>query len=140
MISLDQVLLLEQKVESAVGKIAQLQAENDALRSKCSELTNALSNKTEQLSSFEQDQSRIENGILKAIDRLNFIENSVLKAGTESAAATVKPAPVKAPVQAAEIQHVQNAAPAAAHIQNEPQQTAAQGETKTEAGGQFDIF
>ena len=53
MISLDQVLLLEQKVESAVEKIRQLQNENDALRKKCSELTNALSSKSEQLSNFE---------------------------------------------------------------------------------------
>ena len=76
--TLDQVLLLEQKVESAVEKIQQLQAENDALRSKCAELTNALSAKSEQLSSFETDSSRIETGIQKALDRLNSIENSIL--------------------------------------------------------------
>lgn len=87
MISLDQVLLLEQKVESAVAKIAQLQAENDALRSRCSELTNALSSKSEQLSSFESDQNKIESGILKALDKLNSIENSVLKAGGQVASA-----------------------------------------------------
>ena len=80
MISLDPVLLLEQKVESAVAKIGQLQAENDALRSKCAELTNALSTKSEQLTTIESDQNRIESGILKALDRLNSIENSVLKA------------------------------------------------------------
>ena len=80
MITLDQVLLLEQKVESAVAKIQQLEAENDALRNKCSELTNALSAKSEQLSSFETDQNKIELGIRKALDRLNSIENSVLKA------------------------------------------------------------
>lgn len=79
MISLDQVYLLEQKVESAVEKIQQLQAENDALRNKCTELTNALSAKSEQLSNFESDQSQIESGIKKALDRLNSIENSVLK-------------------------------------------------------------
>lgn len=79
MITLDQVLLLEEKVESAVKKIQQLQEENDALRSKCSELTNALSSKSEQLSSFENDQNKIECGIKKALDRLNSIENSVLK-------------------------------------------------------------
>ncbi len=84
MISLDQVLLLEEKVERAVEKIQQLQAENDALRSKCSELTNALSSKSEQLSTFEQDQSRIENGILKALDRLAAIENSVLDAAGDA--------------------------------------------------------
>lgn len=85
MISLDQVYLLEQKVESAVAKIQQLEAENDALRNKCTELTNALSAKSEQLSSFEQDQSQIESGILKALDRLNSIENSVLKAAGQQA-------------------------------------------------------
>lgn len=85
MISLDQVILLEQKIESAVEKIQQLQAENDALRKKCSELTNALSSKSEQLSSFETDQSQIESGILKALDRLNQIENSVLKAAGQAA-------------------------------------------------------
>ena len=79
MITLDHVLLLEQKVESAVKKISQLQAENDALRSRGAELTNALSSKSEQLSAFEQDQGKIESGILKALDRLSAIENSVLQ-------------------------------------------------------------
>ena len=95
MVSLDQVYLLEQKVESAVAKIQQLQAENDALRSKCSELTNALSAKSEQLSNFESDQSQIENGIKKALDRLNSIENSVLKTAEKvnQADQAAKPAP-----------------------------------------------
>ena len=123
MISLDQVYLLEQKVESAVEKIQQLQAENDALRNKCTELTNALSAKSEQLSNFESDQSQIETGIKKALDRLNSIENSVLKTATQinqaaqaakpveqpavevKAAAPVQPAPVAqtAPAPQAEV-------------------------------------
>ncbi len=78
MISLDQVYLLEKKVESAVAKIAQLNAENAALRSKCAELTNALSAKTEQFSTFEDDQSKIESGLLKILERLNDVENTVL--------------------------------------------------------------
>ena len=107
MISLDQVLLLEQKVESAVEKIQQLQAENDALRNKCTELTNALSAKSEQLTSFESDQSQIENGIKKALDRLNSIENTVLKTATQmnqngqAAKPAEEPKPVQAPVQSA---------------------------------------
>ena len=79
MISLDQVKLLEQKVESAVAKIQQLQAENDALRTKVTELTNAVSVKSEQLSSFASEQDQIESGIKKALDRLSSIENTVLK-------------------------------------------------------------
>ena len=108
MISLDQVYLLEQKVESAVEKIQQLQAENDALRNKCNELTNALSVKSEQLSNFESDQSQIENGIKKALDRLNSIENSVLKTASQmnqaaqSAPSVQEPAaPQPAPAQTA---------------------------------------
>ena len=97
MISLDQVYLLEQKVESAVEKIQQLQAENDALRSKCNELTNALSAKSEQLSNFESDQSQIETGIKKALDRLNSIENSVLKTATQINQAAQAAKPVEQP-------------------------------------------
>ena len=104
MISLDQVYLLEQKVESAVEKIQQLQAENDALRNKCTELTNALSAKSEQLSNFESDQNQIETGIKNALDRLNSIENSVLKTASQinQAAQAAKPAVTTAPAPQAE--------------------------------------
>src|SRR5574344_1749557 len=104
MISLDQILLLENKVESAVKKIIQLQAENDALRKSCAELTNSLSAKSEQLSSFEQDQSKIENGIIKALDRLNSIENSVLKAAGQASSIQQKEEPEQ-PKQFNEIQN-----------------------------------
>lgn len=88
MISLDQVLLLEQKVESAVAKIQQLEAENAALRKKCSELTNVLTAKSEQLNTFKADENKIEIGIKKAIERLAVIENSVLKATGSIASST----------------------------------------------------
>ena len=122
MISLDQVYLLEQKVESAVEKIQQLQAENDALRSKCNELTNALSVKSEQLSNFESDQSQIENGIKKALDRLNSIENSVLKTASQMNQAVQAAPSVQAP-----------AAPQPAPVQDTP---APQAEKPAEQPGQ----
>lgn len=167
MISLDQILLLEQRVESAVAKIAQLQAENDALRSKCSELTNALSSKSEQLSTFESDQNKIESGILKALDRLNSIENSVLKA-TGQASSFTPPHPVqnepqeplqKQPESAENLQVPQPAAEQPAPVQNPEilpqQQNTAQFNTmqpvhqqdfstqpapSENENGQFDIF
>lgn len=90
--TLEQFSLLEQKIESAVAKIQQLQAENDALRSKCAELTNALSVKSEQLSDFQANKGIIETGIQKALDRLNSIENSVLKTNVQSPSFIQEPA------------------------------------------------
>lgn len=96
MISFEQVLLLEEKVEGAVKKIEQLNAENAALRSKCAELSNALNAKTEQFSSFQNDQSKIEEGILKALSRLDTVENVVLQSvGAASAPAPQNPAPAQ---------------------------------------------
>ena len=135
MISLDQILLLEQKVEKAVEKITQLQAENDALRRKCSELTNALSSKTEQISSFEQDQSKIENGILKALERLNSIENSVLKAASEPAPAVKTVVEKEQQQQPAVTVHTEP--PAATPVQTN---VSAPDKNPTDNSGQFDIF
>ncbi|MFC2329893.1 MAG: hypothetical protein ACFNKL_02315 [Treponema sp.] len=84
MTSPDHVELLVKKVESIVAKTLNLQAENDALRTKCAELTNALSAKTEQLASFEREQNMVEGGILKALERLSSIENSILQAADNS--------------------------------------------------------
>ena len=91
-----------------MSKIAELQqavahkdAEIAALRSKCVELTNALSAKTEQFSTFQTDQSKIEEGILKALERLNAVESTVLSVAAQAALlpagqqeAAVSPAPV----------------------------------------------
>jgi len=130
MISFDQVLLLEEKVESAVKKIEQLNAENAALRSKVEELSNALNAKSEQFTSFQSDQSKIEEGILKALNRLNAVENVILSAtdavnnanealqSTSSARAVVSPAEeeipqeIEVPVQVNEEPFVQNEIPA----------------------------
>ena len=71
MISVDTILLLQQKVESAVQKIEQLKSENDALRAERSELTKALSEKSELLSRFSADEKKIEDGILGALNRLD---------------------------------------------------------------------
>lgn len=150
MISLDQVYLLEQKVESAVAKIQQLQAENDALRNKCAELTNALTAKSEQLSSIEQDQSQIESGIKKALDRLNSIENSVLKAAGQAMqqqqvvqmqTANVEPAANSAPQSVQPVQQVQEPQSQAAVSYSENQTiAAAQPDSMVTDQGQDSLF
>lgn len=96
MISLDQVQLLEHKVETAVAKIADLQKENDFLRNKFSELKvqydemqKANVELSAKVSLFEQNQPTIESGIMKALERLNNIEDSVLRVSGGSIEAPV---------------------------------------------------
>ena len=91
MISLDQVLLLQKKVETAVekinfltGQVEQLKNDNDALRSKCAELTKALDEKTELVSSLEVNQGKIEEGILTALNRLDTVENAILNGSADA--------------------------------------------------------
>ena len=170
MISLDQILVLEKKVESAVNKITQLQAENDALRSKCAELTNALSSKSEQLSSFEQDQGLIESKIVNLINRFNNIENSVLDVIGSSGsmqspvAAIQQPVQTPAPEQSVQQTQVPNQnpiaqsqtyVPASEPVVSTPVETeseemqqsffdmneiSSQDDNQSQESGQFDIF
>ena len=105
MISVDTILLLQQKVESAVQKIEQLKSENDALRAERSELTKALSEKTELLSRFSADEKKIEDGILGALTRLDAVENAIIDSSDAKAEAKADPAPaVQAETQAAPVQ------------------------------------
>ena len=80
MISLDQVRLLEQKVENAVNKIIQLQKENAELKERCAFLESQAENLNKKVSDFECDQNEIEVGIANALERLNFVEDSVRSA------------------------------------------------------------
>lgn len=83
MISLDQVHLLEQKVEIAISRITTLNREKAALVERCNKLENQNGELRTQLSAFEQDQGRIEKGILSALDRLANMENTILNAGLD---------------------------------------------------------
>lgn len=144
MTSPDHVELLVKKVESIVAKTLNLQAENDALRTKCAELTNALSAKTEQLASFEREQSMVEGGILKALERLSSIENSILQAADNSIQQnTVQQIPSAEAQPAAAGQNVQ---PEISNEVSAPQNDAnairqnEQPQNPVSENGQFDIF
>ena len=84
MITLDQVHLLEKKVEAIVSKMNDLQRQNVALQEKNRDLIEKNSLLMQKISSFEADQNRIEQGILNALDRLNSMENSALKVGSSA--------------------------------------------------------
>jgi len=77
MLNLDQVRLLENRVEKAVSKIQSLTAENAQLRSQLSGSQTHINELEGLVRSFKDDQGRIEEGILNALDRLSAFEDSV---------------------------------------------------------------
>lgn len=77
MLSLDQVRLLENHVEKAVGKISSLTAENERLRSQLSTLQERVRELEGFVSGFKDDQGKIEAGILNALEQLGALENTI---------------------------------------------------------------
>jgi uncharacterized phage infection (PIP) family protein YhgE len=77
MLSLDQVRLLENRVQKAVSKIQSLTAENTRLASQLSASQARVRELEGLVTTFKDDQGRIEQGILNALDRLSAYEDSV---------------------------------------------------------------
>lgn len=166
MVTLDQVLLLQEKVETAVKKITslnervmQLESENDALRSKCAELTKAISEKTELVSTLEDTQAKIEQSILETLNRLDAVQDSILSRDDSNVNsvsnshlvshefADVESEPVQPPV--AEPKSIQeNEIEPESQTQIVPEEESFEFEQKDEVvsennsslSGQFDIF
>ena len=157
MIKLDQVLLLQEKVEAAVEKISsltdkvsQLEFENDALRSKCAELTKAFSEKTELVSTIESTQAKIEESILKTLNRLDSVEDAILsgqgvQTGNENSSES-QPVQNEIPQEGntdSEQQASEQTVVSEPQIfqQEEPKQMQENpAEPQTDLNGQFDIF
>lgn len=166
MVTLDQVLLLQEKVETAVKKITslnervmQLESENDALRSKCAELTKAISEKSELVSTLEDTQAKIEQSILETLNRLDAVQDSILSRDDSNVnsvsdshlvsheVADVESEPVQPPV--AEPKSIQeNEIEPESQTQIVPEEESFEFEQKDEVvsennsslSGQFDIF
>jgi len=77
MLNLDQVRLLENRVEKAVSKIQSLTAENANVLSQLTGLQSRVNELEGLVRSFKDDQGRIEEGILNALDKLSAFEDSV---------------------------------------------------------------
>lgn len=166
MVTLDQVLLLQEKVETAVKKITslnervmQLESENDALRSKCAELTKAISEKSELVSTLEDTQTKIEQSILETLNRLDAVQDSILSRDDSNVnsvsdshlvsheVADVESEPVQPPVvESKSIQ--ENEIEPESQTQIVPEEESFEFEQKDEVvsennsslSGQFDIF
>ena len=77
MITLEQVKLLDQKVTKAVEYINKLTGENSLLKGKLDTYQKRIDDLEVLIKKFKEDQNRIEDGILSALDRLNQFEDAL---------------------------------------------------------------
>ena len=94
MISLEQVKLLESKVSRTIDYVKKVTEENTALKGKLSSCQKRIDEMEVLIRQFKDEQSRIEGGILSALDRLNQFEDAVgsLLSAEGTAPAGKKPA------------------------------------------------
>ena len=91
MISLDQVRLLEQKVEGMLALFSRLKSEKSALEKENGELKTELETLKAKCGRFEQDEAKLEQGILSVLNRLNDMEDAVQNVMDSSAVKPAKP-------------------------------------------------
>jgi nucleoid-associated protein YgaU len=79
MVSLEQVKLLETKVARAISYVERVSGENSALQEKLDSYQRRIDELEVLVQRFKEDQGRIEDGILSALDRLNQFEDAIEK-------------------------------------------------------------
>jgi FtsZ-binding cell division protein ZapB len=77
MVSLEQVRLLETKVTRAIEYVKTVTGENTQLKEKLDSYQKRIEELEVLIQRFKEDQSRIEDGILSALDRLNQFEDAL---------------------------------------------------------------
>jgi len=96
MVSLEQVRLLESKVTKAIDYVKKVTDENTSLKGKLDSYQKRIDELEVLIQQFKEEQGRIEDGILSALDRLNQFEDALektLAADPPGAAAAPPPPP-----------------------------------------------
>jgi hypothetical protein len=84
MVTLEQVKLLETKVVRAVEYVERISRENSQLQGKLDSYQKRIDELEVLIQQFREDQGKIEEGILAALDRLNKFEDAIEKSITET--------------------------------------------------------
>jgi hypothetical protein len=79
MVSLEQVKLLETRIDRAIGYVEKVTVENTAFREKLDAYQKRIDELEVLVRRFRDDQGRIEDGILAALDKLNKFEDALEK-------------------------------------------------------------
>ncbi|MCL2129833.1 MAG: cell division protein ZapB [Treponema sp.] len=77
MVSLEQVKLLESRVSGAINYLKKVNDEKNELKEKLDSYQKRINELELLIDRFKDDQSRIEEGILSALDRLNQFEDAL---------------------------------------------------------------
>lgn len=88
MVSIEQVKLLESRVIKTIDFVDQVTEENALLKSKLESCQKRIDELEVLIQRFKEDQAKIEDGIISALDRLNKFEDDMDKGITR-----VKPEP-----------------------------------------------
>jgi hypothetical protein len=100
MVSIEQVRLLESRVIKAIDYVDLVNEENTLLNGKLGDCQKRIEELEVLIQRFKEDQAKIEDGILSALDRLNKFEDDMDR-GISNAKADVasgRPAPEERPV------------------------------------------
>jgi uncharacterized protein YlxW (UPF0749 family) len=83
MVNIEQVRLLEQRVQKVISRMAELRAENTDLRERLGVYQDRIEELEERVNSFSSNQAEIEQGILNALHQLDEVEDAVAGDGGE---------------------------------------------------------
>ena len=134
MVSLEQVKLLESKVTRVIDYLKKVTEEKAHLKEKLSSYQKRIDELEVLVQRFKEDQSRIEDGILSALDRLNQFEDALdnkLSPESKSSGGEVKRSP-----RPAEPSGNSAPSPGKAEAAGDPLQP----EEKNSEPGELDIF
>jgi DNA repair ATPase RecN len=76
MITVEQIKNLDNKVQAAVNRISTLKGENASLKGKLDEYQKRIGELEVMIERFKKDQQEIEDGILRALEQLDHLEDS----------------------------------------------------------------
>jgi chromosome segregation ATPase len=147
MITLEQVKLLESKAARAIEYVERVSRENAQLQGKLDSYQMRIDELEVVIRQFKEDQSRIEEGVLAALDRLNQFEDAIERSLSEGSKKPKKM--VKTPISvSAELsadpapetkQEVQSEAPESSNEET-PSPSEDGGDKEESEDGELDIF
>jgi len=92
MLNLEQVRLLEERVQRVISRTGELQRENRDLREKLEGYQERIQELEAHIEQFSSNQAEIEQGVLNALQRLDEVEDAVVEGVQEERTVQTEPA------------------------------------------------